>query len=60
MQDEWIMRTVERTAGGQLVLKTPPIRQSVAVRLFKADEAARPLPSAMSETKPGMNCEAPR
>jgi hypothetical protein len=39
MQDEWIMRTVERAADGKLVLETPPIKRSVAVRLLKVDEA---------------------
>jgi len=58
--NKWILRTVERAAGGQLVLETPPIRRSVAVRLFKADEAARPMPGAMSDTKTAIKREAPR
>ncbi|HUT91977.1 MAG TPA: hypothetical protein VMY37_20950, partial [Thermoguttaceae bacterium] len=60
MQDEWIMRTVERTADGQLVLETPPIKRGVAVRLLKVDEARYPMRSAVSETETGMDREAPK
>ncbi|MEA3226022.1 MAG: hypothetical protein U9Q07_08735, partial [Planctomycetota bacterium] len=35
LKNEWIGRTVERSANGRLTLETPPIRGSVAVRLFR-------------------------
>jgi hypothetical protein len=55
IDNKWILRTVERAADGQLVLETPPIRRSVAVRLLRMDEVCRPAPSATSNAKTAMN-----
>jgi len=35
IENRWMARTVERSADGKLVLPTPPVRHSAAVRLFR-------------------------
>jgi hypothetical protein len=39
IQNKWLQRSVEISRDDKLTIETPPIRQSVAVRLFKAENA---------------------
>ena len=40
IENQWIRRSVERSANGKLVLETPPIQKSVAVRLLRSISAS--------------------
>ena len=39
VQNKWLQRSVEKSRNNELTIETPPIRQSVAVRLFKVENA---------------------